>query len=142
MTTRARDDSINSSGETVVDNDEGYVNASVDLEHGGVKANGQPRSGGASMAASVQHEKKPGLGGGAGEKAQEENDPDLVDWDGPEDPLNPLNTKGWRKWLLIFIVGSATLCTTCASSMVASTYTGMMEEFDISHEVATLALTL
>jgi len=73
---------------------------------------------------------------------QQQDDPDLVDWDGPDDPLNPINTKGWRKWLILTIVGTATLCVTCASSMVASTYSGMMKDFGISHEVATLGLTI
>jgi len=69
-------------------------------------------------------------------------DQDLVDWEGPDDPENPLNLSTLRKWTILMVLGSATLCVTCASSMVASTYDGMMQEFNVSHEVATLALSL
>lgn len=99
----------------------------------------------------------------------------IVGWTGPDDPQNPLNYSAIRKWTILSVLGSATLCVTCASvslprprehawhvavfcnascqaepwltifrlqSMVASTYDGMMEDFNISHEVATLVLSL
>jgi hypothetical protein len=66
----------------------------------------------------------------------------LVEWDGPDDPHNPINFTEGKKWTILLVIGSATLACTCASSMVASTYTGMMEEFHVSREVATLSLTL
>lgn len=72
----------------------------------------------------------------------EKSKQNLVDWDGPDDPRNPLNFSSARKWLIILVVGSATLCVTCTSSMVASTYGGMEREFGVSREVATLGLTL
>jgi hypothetical protein len=74
--------------------------------------------------------------------ASEQKDPNLVDWDGPDDPSNPLNMSEIRKWSIVLVLGTSTLCVTCASSMVANTYRGMQQEFNISHEVATLALTL
>lgn len=48
----------------------------------------------------------------AGEVAPEtERDPDIVDWDGPDDPENPLNWPAGRKWGLIAILGAVTLVT-------------------------------
>ena len=47
-----------------------------------------------------------------GEPAPEpERDPDIVDWDGPDDPENPLNWPASRKWGLIAILGAVTLVT-------------------------------
>jgi len=66
----------------------------------------------------------------------------LVEWDGDNDPLNPINFTETKKWTIMITIGTATLACTCASSMVASTYEGMMEDFNISREVATLSLTL
>jgi hypothetical protein len=40
-----------------------------------------------------------------------ERDPDIVDWDGPDDPENPLNWPARRKWTLIFILAMVTLVT-------------------------------
>jgi hypothetical protein len=31
--------------------------------------------------------------------SQEEEDPDVVFWDGPDDPANPKNWPMWRKWV-------------------------------------------
>lgn len=67
---------------------------------------------------------------------------ELVNWDGDDDPSNPLNFTETRKWVIMMTIGTATLACTCASSMVASTYEGMMEDFNVSREVATLSLTL
>lgn len=67
---------------------------------------------------------------------------ELVNWDGDDDPLNPINFTETKKWVIMSTIGTATLACTCASSMVASTYEGMMEDFHISREVATLSLTM
>lgn len=66
----------------------------------------------------------------------------IVNWDGPDDPKNPINFSEAKKWTIMITIGTATLACTCASSMVASTYEGMMEDFNVSREVATLSLTL
>lgn len=66
----------------------------------------------------------------------------IVDWEGPDDPLNPINFTETKKWVIMTTIGTATLACTCASSMVASTYEGMMEDFNISREAATLSLTM
>jgi hypothetical protein len=38
-------------------------------------------------------------------------DPDLVDWDGPDDPENPQNWTTKRKWTLIGALSAVTLIT-------------------------------
>lgn len=40
-----------------------------------------------------------------------DRDPDIVDWDGPDDPENPLNWPAGRKWGLIGILAMVTLVT-------------------------------
>lgn len=72
----------------------------------------------------------------------EDEKSNLVGWDGPDDPKNPINFTETKKWTIMIAIGTATLACTCASSMVASTYEGMMEDFNVSREVATLSLTL
>lgn len=77
-----------------------------------------------------------------GDLENQEDKYTLVNWDGDNDPSNPINFTETKKWIIMITIGSATLACTCASSMVASTYEGMMEDFHISREVATLSLTL
>ena len=66
----------------------------------------------------------------------------LVDWDGPNDPANPLNKSTAHKWLIMVVVGSATICVTCSSSIASFTYRGMQQDFHISQEVATLSVSM
>lgn len=49
------------------------------------------------------------LGGDTAPEAQ--RDPDIVDWDGPDDPENPLNWPQRKKYTLIFILAMVTLVT-------------------------------
>jgi hypothetical protein len=45
------------------------------------------------------------------EEAATERDPDIVDWDGPDDPENPQNWTKGRKWGLISVLAAVTLVT-------------------------------
>ncbi len=65
-----------------------------------------------------------------------------VDWDGPDDPLNPRNMGTGRKWLVVIILAFGSLCVTCTSSLYTITYTQMDAEFGNSRIVATLGLSL
>lgn len=47
----------------------------------------------------------------SGTAIETEQDPNIVDWDGPEDPANPQNWPASRKWGLIAILGMVTLVT-------------------------------
>lgn len=44
-------------------------------------------------------------------EAAEERDPNIVDWDGPDDPKNPMNWPASRKWTLIAALAGVTLVT-------------------------------
>ncbi|KAI9762421.1 MAG: hypothetical protein M4579_000397 [Chaenotheca gracillima] len=63
-------------------------------------------------------------------------------WDGDEDVENPRNLSVGRKWLIVLIVSSSSLCVTCTSSLYTSTYDQLEQEFHCSRIVATLGLSL
>jgi hypothetical protein len=41
---------------------------------------------------------------------REGKDPNEVDFDGPDDPFNPLTQPVWRKWVSVFTVASGAIC--------------------------------
>ena len=45
------------------------------------------------------------------ERAKTETDPNVVDWDGPDDPENPMNWSDKKKWLNIATLSVLTLVT-------------------------------
>ncbi|USW59394.1 Putative sugar transporter, major facilitator superfamily, MFS transporter superfamily [Septoria linicola] len=64
-----------------------------------------------------------------------------VQFDGEDDPYNPKNHANWRKWVIVCIVSSSSLCVTCASAMYTSTYRQLETEFHVSRLAATVGLT-
>ncbi|KAI0683311.1 major facilitator superfamily domain-containing protein [Cytidiella melzeri] len=48
----------------------------------------------------------------------------------------------WRRWLAALVVISSAICVTGASSMAATAEIGVSEDFHVSHELATLPVTL
>lgn len=64
-----------------------------------------------------------------------------VTFDGEQDPFNPKNRPTLRKWLIVIIVASSSLCVTFASALYTSTYRQLEKDFHVSQEVATLGLT-
>ncbi|KAJ5088275.1 hypothetical protein N7456_011891 [Penicillium angulare] len=79
--------------------------------------------------------------GEADEAGQDtEGDGYTVRWD-ENDPMNPRNMSFARRWMIVIIVSSGSLCVTCTSSMYTTTYTQLMAEFNCSQEVATLGLS-
>lgn len=70
-----------------------------------------------------------------------DEDPFVVTWIA-DDPRNPMNFSGVKKWTLTMVVATATL----AVSLVSSAYTGgiqeIMADFDIGQELATLGVSL
>ncbi|KAL5379049.1 hypothetical protein DPSP01_008684 [Paraphaeosphaeria sporulosa] len=67
--------------------------------------------------------------------AEAEQDPDIVDWDGPEDPENPLNWPDRQKWILIFILAMVTLVTPLASSFFAPGVPQVMATFGVKSNI-------
>ncbi|KAG8671497.1 hypothetical protein FPOAC2_04839 [Fusarium poae] len=71
-----------------------------------------------------------------------EKDPFEVNWEnGDSDPWCPRKFVKMRKWLIIFIVSSASLCVTAVSSIYTSTYEQMEAEFGSSREISILGLS-
>lgn len=72
-----------------------------------------------------------------------EQDPNIVDWDGPDDPANPLNWSPSLKWGNIAILSLVTLLTPLASSMFAPGVQRVMEEFhSTSNTTATFVVSV
>ncbi|KAH9907202.1 polyamine transporter 1 [Xylariomycetidae sp. FL2044] len=73
---------------------------------------------------------------------KENPEPNLVDWDGPEDPANPQNWS-WQKKLWTTLMASiCTLTVSFGSSVLAPAIGVLGEEYDVSDTVATLSITL
>ncbi|CAL8579930.1 hypothetical protein XPA_005661 [Xanthoria parietina] len=66
---------------------------------------------------------------GAPAVPDQHTDPNLVDWDGPDDPEIPTNWADRRKYAIIAVISSITFLTPLASSMFAPGIPELMEEF-------------
>lgn len=75
------------------------------------------------------------------EKPAEKN-PNLVDWDGPDDPENPQNFSTLRKWIITVTVSSMTMWITFASSVFSTATRVTAKEFNVSTEVMVLGTSL
>ena len=64
-----------------------------------------------------------------------------VDWDGEDDPGNPLNWSLGYKSLVIGMISYTTMITVLYSTSYTSAIPGIMEEFDISQTIGLLGLT-
>ncbi|KAK5342286.1 hypothetical protein LTR07_006023 [Exophiala xenobiotica] len=60
---------------------------------------------------------------------QESADPNVVNWDGPDDPEKPLNWPASKKWINIALISSITFLTPFASSTFAPGVPLVMDEF-------------
>jgi multidrug resistance protein len=78
------------------------------------------------------------------EPAQEEaRDPNIVDWDGPDDPANPLNWPMKKKWSIIAALGAVTFITPLASSFFAPGVPQVMHAFqEQSNLMATFVVSV
>lgn len=75
--------------------------------------------------------------------SQSIKDPNLVTWDGPDDPKNPKNWSMRRKWAATFIVSSFTLVSPISSSMISPALYSISDEFHITQNVeASLTLSI
>lgn len=65
-----------------------------------------------------------------------------VDWEGDDDPDNPLNWSMWSKSFITFTLSFSTLVVVYYSTSYTAGISQMMEEFDVrSQAVATLGIT-
>lgn len=63
------------------------------------------------------------------EPVASKDDPNLVDWNGPDDPEKPLNWSKKKKWVNMMLIATLTILTPFGSSMFAPGVPDMMEEF-------------
>jgi multidrug resistance protein len=77
------------------------------------------------------------------QEPQEPRDPNLVDWDGPDDPANPQNWAASRKWGIIAALGAVTLITPLASSFFAPGVPQVLNTFnETSKTIATFVVSV
>ncbi|KAL8871381.1 MAG: hypothetical protein Q9174_002774, partial [Haloplaca sp. 1 TL-2023] len=62
-------------------------------------------------------------------------DPELVTWDGPDDPENPKNWSTKRRWLATIVVSCFTFISPVSSSMLAPALPAIAKDLNISTEV-------
>jgi hypothetical protein len=58
-----------------------------------------------------------------------EHDPNIVDFDGPDDPSNPMNWRVGKKWGMVFLISAITFLTPFASSIFAPGISEVMRDF-------------
>jgi hypothetical protein len=75
-------------------------------------------------------------------KESKQKDPNLIEWDGPEDPENPMNWPTSKKWIVTLALGMMTFCVTFASSVFSNATVPVAELFGVSTEVTTLGTSL
>ncbi|KAJ5537147.1 hypothetical protein N7513_010333 [Penicillium frequentans] len=71
-----------------------------------------------------------------------DKDPNLVEWEGPDDPENPQNFSRGRKWLITVTMSLMTVWITFASSVFSTATTVTAKEFNVSTEVMVLGTSL
>ena len=76
------------------------------------------------------------------EHKKETKDPNIVDWDGPNDPENPKSWSTGRRVWITLSVSSLTLVCTFASSVFSTATEVVSRKFHVSQEVTTLGTSL
>jgi len=71
----------------------------------------------------------------ADNSAAAELDPNIVDFDGPDDPENPLNWSYNKKWGMVSLVSAITFLTPLASSIFAPGVPQVMTEFNSTNDM-------
>lgn len=74
--------------------------------------------------------------------AEPVKDPNLIVWDGPNDPENPMNWPASKKWIITVVLGFMTFCVTFASSVFSNATFVTAKEFGVAPEVTTLGTSL
>lgn len=64
-----------------------------------------------------------------------ERDPNIVDFDGPDDPQNPMNWKFSKKWGMVLLISAITFLTPLASSMFAPGVPEVMRDFHSTNDM-------
>jgi multidrug resistance protein len=70
-------------------------------------------------------------------------DPNIISWDGPDDPEKPMNWPKTFRWTMITLVSSVTFVAGLSSSMFAPGVPGLMVEFHCTNSIlGTLVVTI
>ncbi|KAF2100462.1 MFS general substrate transporter [Rhizodiscina lignyota] len=69
-------------------------------------------------------------------------DPNLIEWDGPDDPGNPMNWSTGKKMAITMAMGAITCCVTFASSVFSAATGPTAQKFHVSPLVMVLATSL
>jgi len=75
-------------------------------------------------------------------QTREKGQSDIVDFDGPDDPANPMNWAKRKKIGVTILYGVNTMCATFTSSIFSSASPFIARQFGISNEVGILGLSL
>ncbi|EJU04867.1 MFS multidrug transporter [Dacryopinax primogenitus] len=73
---------------------------------------------------------------------KEERDPNMISWDGPDDPLNPQNWSFGQKWAAMGIVSVFTFMSPLSSSMVAPALPQISRDLGITGDPTLSSMTL
>ncbi|XP_014561661.1 hypothetical protein COCVIDRAFT_22263 [Bipolaris victoriae FI3] len=68
-------------------------------------------------------------------EADDDRDPNIVDFDGPDDPENPMNWTAFKKWGTVSLVSAITFLTPLASSQFAPGVPDVMREFHSTNDL-------
>lgn len=68
-------------------------------------------------------------------ETEEQDDPNLVWWDGPNDPENPMNWSMKKKWASVGIVSGITFLSPLGSAMIAPGVPGIEDTFNIHSDL-------
>ncbi|RFU34538.1 hypothetical protein B7463_g1771, partial [Scytalidium lignicola] len=107
-----------------IPSNEGYVIHEKTLHHKISGSSSKTQTAVENVELQVDVEKGPDT------KSDEIDDPNIVWWDGPGDPENPMNWSNWLRRSNIFIVSAICFVTPLASSMFAPGVPQLMEEFN------------
>ena len=78
-----------------------------------------------------------------GSGSDKHSDGMLVRWGDEDDGgANPLTWSTAKKAGVLSVIASGSMCVTCASSVVSTTYGGLERDLGVSHEVAILGLSI
>lgn len=71
----------------------------------------------------------------AGFSEASKEDVTIIDWDGPDDPCNPLNWSYKKKWIATIIISAFTFISPVSSSMIAPASNQLAGDFGITSDV-------
>jgi hypothetical protein len=98
-----------------------------------------PGGGEKDMAAAMEKDIEKGAHAGSMSSTHEPeeivSDPNVVDFDGPDDMENPMNWKASKKWGMVMLVSAITFLTPLASSIFAPGIPEVMREFNSTNDM-------